>query len=63
MNTIQAISSTRTPVDLDPDQLDSLRRHLRGKLILQEDSAYEAARSVYNAMIDRHPAVIAHCVD
>jgi FAD/FMN-containing dehydrogenase len=36
---------------------------LRGPLIRSGDPAYEAARAVYNAMIDRHPALIARCAD
>jgi FAD/FMN-containing dehydrogenase len=36
---------------------------LRGQLIAPEDAAYEAARKVYNAMIDRHPRLIARCAD
>jgi len=32
-----------------------------GQLIGPEDSAYEEARKVYNAMIDRHPGLIARC--
>jgi FAD/FMN-containing dehydrogenase len=32
-----------------------------GQLIGPEDSAYEEARNVYNAMIDRRPALIARC--
>ncbi len=36
---------------------------LRGQLIAPGDTAYEAARKVYNAMIDRHPRLIARCAD
>jgi FAD/FMN-containing dehydrogenase len=36
---------------------------LRGELILQDDASYEKARQVYNAMISRHPALIARCTD
>lgn len=36
---------------------------LRGQLIAPGDAAYEAARKVYNAMIDRRPRLIARCVD
>ncbi|WP_405875468.1 MULTISPECIES: FAD-binding oxidoreductase [unclassified Streptomyces] len=34
-----------------------------GELIGPEDSGYEEARPVYNAMIDRRPALIARCGD
>jgi FAD/FMN-containing dehydrogenase len=35
----------------------------RGQLIAPEDGGYEDARQVYNAMIDRRPALIARCAD
>ncbi|MGW2835496.1 FAD-binding oxidoreductase [Streptomyces sp. NPDC001286] len=34
-----------------------------GELIGPEDSGYEQARAVYNAMIDRRPALVARCAD
>ncbi|WP_328550742.1 FAD-binding oxidoreductase [Streptomyces sp. NBC_00366] len=34
-----------------------------GELIGPEDSGYEQARAVYNAMIDRRPALLARCAD
>ncbi|MGW2718699.1 FAD-binding oxidoreductase [Streptomyces sp. NPDC001492] len=34
-----------------------------GELIGPEDSGYEQARTVYNAMIDRRPALVARCAD
>ena len=36
---------------------------LRGQLIRPQDPDYEAARRVYNGMIDRRPQLIARCVD
>ena len=36
---------------------------LRGRLIRQGDSDYDAARALYNGMIDKHPQLIARCVD
>ncbi len=36
---------------------------LRGRLIRAGDSDYDAARALYNGMIDKRPKLIARCVD
>jgi len=36
---------------------------LRGQLVTPADSDYDEARTIYNAMIDKHPALIARCHD
>ena len=40
-----------------------LRARLRGELLRPGDEGYEAARQLYNGMIDKRPALIARCVD
>lgn len=45
------------------DEVSSLRAALRGTLIEPHDAGYDAARRVYNAMIDRYPRLIARCAD
>ncbi len=35
----------------------------RGQLFGPDDEGYDEARKVYNAMIDKHPGLIARCVD
>jgi FAD/FMN-containing dehydrogenase len=42
---------------------DELRAAFRGELIEPGDAGYDEARAVYNGMIDRHPRLIARCVD
>jgi FAD/FMN-containing dehydrogenase len=43
--------------------VDALRRRFSGRLTLPDDPDYDARRAVFNAMIDRRPAVVAHCAD
>jgi FAD/FMN-containing dehydrogenase len=48
---------------LDETKIPSFRASLRGELIEPSDSSYDAARKVFNAMIDRRPRLIARCAD
>lgn len=48
-------------IDLAPAAIDGLKLRLSGPLLLPEDAGYEDARTVWNAMIDRHPALVARC--
>lgn len=40
---------------------DDLRPQFAGSVLAPEDSGYDAARAIFNAMVDRRPAVIAQC--
>ena len=42
-------------------QTNELKKNVQGAVILPNDDAYESARKVWNAMIDKHPAVIVRC--
>ncbi len=54
---------TTTSGDITTEALEQLAAGLRGELIVPGDPGYDAARAVYNGMIDRHPAAIARCRD
>jgi len=43
--------------------IDNLSERVRGAVITPDDEAYEDARHVYNAMIDRRPAAVVRCSD
>src|SRR2546423_660557 len=46
---------------LPAEAVEALRGTLRGSVLVSVDPEYDAARAVWNAMIDRHPAAIARC--
>lgn len=46
---------------LDATALSELAAGFRGTLIGPDDPGYDAARAVFNGMIDRRPALIARC--
>src|SRR6056297_3426569 len=40
------------------DEIEALRTGVRGDVLVTADEGYDEARSIWNAMIDRHPTVI-----
>lgn len=55
-----AVSAGR---ELDEQALEGFKAGLRGRLIRLGEPGYEAARAVYNAMIDKYPALIVQAAD
>jgi len=49
--------------EIEEKRIEGFKSSLRGQLILHGDEGYDEAREVHNAMIDRHPSLIARCVD
>jgi len=58
---LQAITSNGTRTVLSQEALEEFKGSLRGQLILPEDDTYDEARTLWNAQIDKHPALIARC--
>jgi FAD/FMN-containing dehydrogenase len=56
---LQVKTRTNREITLPEDALRKLRESLLGELILSSDNGYDDARSIWNAMIDRRPALIA----
>lgn len=45
------------------ESIDLLKSAIRGELIQPTDAKYDAARKVYNGMIDKRPRLIVRCAD
>jgi FAD/FMN-containing dehydrogenase len=43
---------------MNPSAIEGLKKLVRGELLQPGDNGYDEARSIYNAMIDRRPAVV-----
>ena len=46
---------------LSPSAMEKFRASFRGPSFCPGEEGYDAARKIHNAMIDRHPAIIAQC--
>jgi len=58
-----AIGSRASTPALDAEALRKLESSIRGELIHPRHPSYDSARTVYNAMVDKRPAVIVRCRD
>jgi FAD/FMN-containing dehydrogenase len=47
---------------ISPETLASLRGKLRGSAVLPGEDGYDAARTIWNAMIDRRPGLVVRCL-
>ena len=57
------VPKQQTTSKLTATAVQDFASRLRGELIQPGDATYDFARQVYNAMIDKHPALIARCAD
>jgi FAD binding domain-containing protein/berberine-like enzyme len=59
------MEATRAKVNekLARKSIEDLKTSLRGEVIQPSDDSYDAARKIYNAMIDKRPQLIVRCAD
>jgi FAD/FMN-containing dehydrogenase len=62
MSGLQVRTRTNGETTLPEDTIRKFKESLRGELIRSEEAGYDDARSVWNAMIDRRPPLIARCL-
>ncbi len=61
MSGIEIVNREGGCTSVSVDAIVQLRSSLRGELISPEDDGYEGAREIWNAMIEKRPALIASC--
>ncbi|MCB1402439.1 MAG: FAD-dependent oxidoreductase, partial [Rhodobacteraceae bacterium] len=49
-------------IELDQQMVGGLRMRLRGPVLLPGDAGFEEARTLWNGMIERRPALVARCI-
>jgi FAD/FMN-containing dehydrogenase len=59
---VRARSIDGREIDLPDDVVDTIRTRVRGPVLRVDDPGYDDARSVWNAMIDRRPALAVRCL-
>lgn len=58
---LRAVKLSGTETTVERAAVQDLRASLSGPLLTPGEDEYEAARHVWNGMIDKHPALIARC--
>jgi hypothetical protein len=58
---VAALTASGEETTLEKRTVKELQDSLRGDLLLMGDAGYDNARAVWNAVIDKHPALIARC--
>ena len=58
---LEVMTLTGTKRALDSKAVDELRARVRGQILMPIDAEYDATRRIWNAMVDKQPALIARC--
>lgn len=58
---IPVITSSGGDASIERAAVNELQENLRGELLMPGNAGYDHARAVWNALIDKHPALIARC--
>jgi FAD/FMN-containing dehydrogenase len=50
-------------INIPKEAIENLRRKVRGQIVLPSDRNYDEVREIWNAMIERRPALIVRCAE
>jgi FAD/FMN-containing dehydrogenase len=58
---VNAVTTSGEQITLSAETVEAFRSRLRGQLVLPGNEGYDAARRLWNGMMDKKPALIARC--
>jgi len=61
MSDLELVTNTGGRTTLKETTVKQFKADLRGEMLLAGDEGYDAARTIWNAMIDKRPVLIARC--
>ena len=61
MNALDVALKNTKGMAVGKDGIERFQASFRGEVIQPADFAYEKARKIWNASIDKHPGIIARC--
>ncbi|MEO6446570.1 MAG: FAD-binding oxidoreductase [Gemmatimonadaceae bacterium] len=59
---MNATTMERGTVEVKQEMIDALKARVRGPVLTPGDAGYEESRTVWNGMIQRHPALVVRCL-
>jgi FAD/FMN-containing dehydrogenase len=59
---VRMVTTNTAETALSETAVEAFRASLRGELLTPESAGYDESRTVWNAMIDRKPALVARCL-
>jgi FAD/FMN-containing dehydrogenase len=55
--------SEKDMINISKEATESLKSKVKGQIVLPSDSTYDEVRQIWNAMIERRPALIVRCTE
>jgi len=63
VGTAAADRSEKTRISISEEATENLKSKMKGQVVLPSDPSYDEVRQIWNAMIDRRPALIVRCAE
>src|SRR6188508_2057378 len=61
MTNLTMISTVDLPTTISSEELEKFISGLGGTVVTPESPDYDSARTIWNAMVDKHPSMIVRC--